>query len=228
MIPVTIRKNFLISLGTGSCVALILLFILPGYTNPRIEPVEVIHDDGTIEESFFLTSPDDGVAVAHSGKLPLAIAPPGVSLLSEAAIERGFVLIVNIRNARNEIVGFAVELEVHPEGDMLSEDLVWETEWLLVIPGRGILILNQQEHSGELGRKVFQSIRDTGKDWVGDWTVQTTVGPLAGGRGVIVGGTGEFSGAEGSFIELDHLTRYSTDNVMYGDFELRIIRNARQ
>lgn len=220
-------RIFLGFTGTGVLIALLVFANLPGYANPRIEPVTSQDPDGKGIESFFFRSPEDGIAVTHSGKLPLGIAPPGVAALSDPAIERGFALLLNMHDANARIIGYAVELEVHPQGDMLAEDLSWDTEWVLVIPGRGMLILHQQEHSGELGPKVINSIRETGTDWIGDWTVQTTVGPLANGRGVIVGGTEEFEGASGSFIEIDHLTRYSVDGVMWGDFELRLLMEKR-
>lgn len=221
-------RIFLVFAAIGALITLLVFANLPGYANPRIEPVTSEGPDDTVIESFFFRSPEDGIAVTHSGRLPLGIAPPGVVALSEPAIDRGFALILNIRDANGEIIGFGVELEVHPEGDMFAEDLRWETEWVLVIPGRGMLILNQQEHSGELGPKVINTIRETGSDWIGDWTVQTTVGPLANGRGVIVGGTEEFAAATGSFIEIDHLTRYSVDGVMWGDFELRVAMETRR
>jgi hypothetical protein len=221
-------RIFLVFTAAGALIALLVFANLPGYANPRIEPVTSEGPGGTVIESFFFRSPEDGIAVTHSGRLPLGIAPPGVVALSEPAIERGFALILNMHDANGDIIGFGVELEVHPEGDMLAEDLRWETEWVLVIPGRGMLILNQQEHSGELGPKVINAIRETGSDWVGDWTVQTTVGPLANGRGVIVGGTEEFAEVTGSFIEIDHLTRYTVDGVMWGDFELRLAMEARR
>ncbi len=214
--------------AAGALVALLAFANLPGYANPRIDPVRSEGPDGTVQESFFFRSPEDGIAVTHGGRLPLGIAPPGVAALSDPAIERGFALLLNMHDANARIIGFAVELEVHPEADMLAQDLRWDTEWLLVIPGRGTLILHQQEHSGELGQKVINTMRDTGKDWVGDWTVQTTVGPLADGRGLILGGTEEFEGASGSFVEIDHLTRYSVDGVMYGDFELRVAMEKQQ
>jgi hypothetical protein len=222
------RGIFLGFTGAGVLFALAVFAWLPAYDNPRITPVTSADQDGTVTESFFFRSPEDGIAVTHSGRLPLGIAPPGVAALSEPAIDRGFAFIVNMHDANGAVIGFATELEVHPEGDMLAQDLRWETEWVLVIPGRGVLVLNQQEHSGELGAKVINTIRATGKDWVGDWTVQTTVGPLANGRGLVMGGTGEFEGAAGSFIEIDHLTRYTAAGVMMGDFELRVAWEPRK
>jgi len=219
-------RMFSVSAVAGAVIAVTVLASLPGYRNGRITPILAEGPDGTVVESFFFKSPDDGIALTHSGHLPVAIGPPGVIPLSEPAIDRGFALVLNVHDSHGEIIGFAVELEVHPEGDMLAEDLRWDTEWLLVIPGRGILILHQQEHSGELGPKVIDTIVNSAADWTGDWTVQTTVGPQPDGRGVVVGGTGEFDGAQGSFIEIDHLTRFTVDGMMVGDFELRVARVA--
>ena len=71
---------------------------------------------------------------------------------------------------------------------------------------------------------MIRHVRTTGKDWTGNWTVQTTVGPREDGRGIIVGGTGEFAGANGTFVEIDRVTRYTTDGAMMGEFELRVAR----
>src|SRR3970040_1948499 len=162
-------KIFLVFAVAGALIVLFAFAQLPGYSNPPTEPISSEGLDGTVQESFFFRSPEDGIAVTHGGRLPRGIAPPGVVALSDPAIERGFALLLNMHDAKDRIIGFGTELEVHPEGDMLAEDLRWETEWVLVIPGRGMLILNQQEHSGELGPKVINSIRETGTDWIGDW-----------------------------------------------------------
>ena len=98
----------------------------------------------------------------------------------------------------------------------------WDTGWALAIAGRGMIFLEQIERSGGLGPRVIQPARASGKDWVGDWYITTTVGPLPSGRGRIIGGTGEFAGISGSFVELDRLTRFSVDGNMEVALELRL------
>jgi hypothetical protein len=45
---------------------------------------------------------------------------------------------------------------------------------------------------------------------------------LASGRGRIIGGTGEFAGITGSFVELDRLSRFTVDGNMDLALELRL------
>jgi len=52
-------------------------------------------------------------------------------------------------------------------------------------------------------------------------TAQETVGPLSGHRGLIVGGTGEFEGVRGSFVEVNTLRRFTSEGVLYGTLNLR-------
>ncbi len=91
-------------------------------------------------ESFFLELPTDGIAVTHSGDVALGAGPPGVPLLSEDRIKDGLAMLAKIRNADGEVIGFASELESFPAGaDMLHDDVVWDTDWTLMIPGKTIL-----------------------------------------------------------------------------------------
>lgn len=211
--------------GAGATVAALLA--LPGFGGTRTAPIETVNDDGSRSETLHFLLPEDGVAVTHGGRVPFPPAPPGVPTFSEETLKRGFALLVRVRDAKGRVVGLAAELEVHPEGDMLAESLQWDTDWILVLPGRGILTLHQQEHSNELGPKVINPTLATGADWVGDWTVQTTVGPGPGGRGVILGGSGEFAHSSGSFVEIDRLTRFSATTGLAGRVELRLQRSDR-
>lgn len=173
-------------------------------------------------ESFFIELPADGIAVTHGGTMALAAGPPGIALLAEPRVRDGLALITKLRDASGEVVGFASELEVFPPGADMMRDIVWDTDWTLVIPGRGTLYLRQQEHSGELGPKVVGPTRETGEPWRGEWTVTTTAGPRADGRGVVVGGAGEFEGAGGTFVEIVTLTGFELPGVLIGRVELRL------
>lgn len=175
-------------------------------------------------ESFFIELPADGIAVTHDGDMALGAGPPGIGLLKEPRIADGLALLVKLRNAGNEIVGFASELEVFPAGadPVMSDNVIWDTDWTLVIPGRGTLYLRQQEISGELGSKVVLPSKASGNPWQGEWIVQTTAGPLPGKFGVIVGGAGEFDGVTGKFVEIATLTGYDPAGMLIGRIELRL------
>jgi len=177
------------------------------------------------EESFFIDLPQHGVAVTHSGEMKLGAGPPGIALFQEPAIRNGLAILTKLRNAKGEVIGFGSELEVFPAGaDLVTQDVTWETDWTLVIPGRGTLFLHEQERSGELGTKVLGPTLKTGEPWVGDWTTTSTVGPRPDGKGVIAGGSGEFTGATGWFEETIRLTKYTKEGAMFGTVELKVHR----
>ena len=218
------RGAALLGVALGAGLTLVGLAVLPDIENPAVAPITSRGENGALVESFFFTASQDVVAITHNGKLPLAAWPAGIPLFSEAAIDKGFALITRIRNAAGEIVGYAAELGGHPEGDMLTQNLKWNTDWVVVLPARGALFLHQQEHSGPL-REIMPTVL-AGEDWRGDLRVQTTVGPRPDGRGVILGGTGEFAGARGAFIEIDHLMQWMTGGQLVAQFELRLEREA--
>ncbi len=163
------------------------------------------------------------MAVTHGGDAFLAPSPAGIPLLDAPAIENGLAILAQVRGADGKVVGFASELEVFPRVDFLAADEVeWDTDWTLVLPGRGTLFLHQRERRGELPSKVLLPTLETGRDWQGDWTVTTTSGPRSDGRGVVVGGSGEFEGATGTFVEINRVTRYTTAGVLHDTVELRV------
>jgi len=176
-------------------------------------------------ESFFVDLPAQGVTLTHGGRIGLQPSPPGIATFHEPNLKNSLALLVKIRNAEGTVVGFASELEVFPEPSEavqgLENDAKWQTDWTLVIPGRGGLFLHQQEHTGA-GAPMFQHVAETGTDWVGDITITTSAGPRDDGRGVIVGGWGEFENVRGSFLEIDHFTRYTVAGNLIGSIEVRL------
>jgi hypothetical protein len=173
--------------------------------------------------SFYSKMPQHAIAITHSGHVGLGMFPPGIPRFTEPGIRRGLIANLKLADERGEVVGFAAELELFPESSPAEvEDVRWETGWALAISDRGMIFLEQIEHSGGLGPRVIQPVRASGKDWVGNWYITTTVGPLPSGRGRIIGGTGEFAGITGSFVEIDRLTRFTVDGNMEIDLELRL------
>ena len=173
--------------------------------------------------SFFIDLPGDGIAASHNGALALAAGPPGIALLTEERVKHGLAILMKVRNDAGEVIGFASELESFPaKGDMLHQDITWNTAWTLVIPGQGMLFLHETEHSGELGPKVVNPTMASGEPWQGSWHTQTTNGPRADGLGEVIGGTGAFKGAKGSFAESITLTQYTKEGLLFGKLELRI------
>jgi hypothetical protein len=188
---------------------------LPAYSHPGA---------GEKVLSFYANMAQHGVSFTHGGHPGMSAFPPGIPMLSEPGIKNGLIADLKLADKEGKVIGFAGELEVFPEGrsPTVDDNVEWQTVWTLVLPGRGTIFLEQIEHSGGLGPKVIQPVLKSGQDWVGDWWITTTVGPLPNRRGRIVAGTGEFAGIRGSFVEIDHLTAFRAAGVMELSLELRL------
>lgn len=216
-------RSVLAGIAIGILVAIVAAYFSSPPEHLRVEPIVSERSTGERVESFFVEVPTDGIAVSNSGRMLLAPFPPGIPLFSEERIRNSLAVLCKVRDANGELVGYASELEVFGQTDLSQGDVVWDTDWTVVLPARGALFLHQQEHSGELFPKVVEPTLASGEDWRGDWIVTTTVGPRPDGRGVIVGGTGEFEGARGSFVEIDRLTRFTPRGEMFITVELETV-----
>ena len=218
------KPGLVISIVGGALIGVLGTLFFLGLKTSGIEEKQSVRE--TIE-SFFVDLPAHGIAMTHGGRIGLEPGPPGIPSLDEPAISNSLALLVKVRNSEGKVVGFASELEVFPERresvQGLEPGTTWNTDWTVVIPGRGGLFLHQQEHTGA-GAPMFQHVAETGTDWVGDMTITTSAGPRDDGRGVIVGGWGEFENATGSFLEVDHFTRFTAQGNLVGTVELRIFR----
>ena len=94
--------------------------------------------------------------------------------------------------------------------------------WTIALPGRGTLFLYETEDNWTLFKEVFLPMLLTGQDWSGEWLNVNTVGPLDDWHGLIVGGTGEFAGVTGTFLEVGTLRSATRAGALGGELELRL------
>lgn len=177
----------------------------------------------TTHVTFMMFAPDDGIATTHSGHKPLPLYPPGIGALSDAKINQGFVLLTKLRDENGDVIGFTSEQEVvGSDSDLKLGLLRTQSSWTLTIPGRGTIFLFEDEDQSEFLMKAGLPALTQGKEWNEKWTFVTTAGPDASGRGVIVGGTGEFDGIMGTFTEVTHLSRFTRKGELFGTIELKL------
>jgi hypothetical protein len=77
-----------------------------------------------------------------------------------------------------------------------------------VLPARGTIYVAQIEDARSIGMEILPKVM-LGKEWNGRADFVSTVGPDARSRGVIVGGTRQFEGITGSFVEVSPMTHIS-------------------
>jgi hypothetical protein len=184
--------------------------------------LETFPDDGSVQW-FFLDVPGHEVALTHGGLVPMAPFPAGIAPLTERNVRLGLGLVTKLRDVTDEVVGFATELEAaSPATNLVQGRIMTDTFWTVVIPGRGTLFLHETEDNWNLMTRIALPALLTRRDWTGDWTNVNTVGPRPDGRGLVVGGTGEFAGAKGSFLEIGRLRRFTASGAMEFTMELRV------
>jgi hypothetical protein len=175
-------------------------------------------------ESFFLNITGDTVLATHGGAFPFKPLPEGIALLGNGQTPNTFALVTKFRDRPDgDIVAFGTELEIaHPGSNFLLGKIMTHTVWSIVVPGRGALHLYQTENNWSLFKQVMLPMLLSGKAFDGEFSGVNTLGPLDGYRGLVVGGTGDFAGSTGSFIEIGTLRHLTPDGSMGGLMELRV------
>ncbi|HVV85964.1 MAG TPA: hypothetical protein VHE35_23050 [Kofleriaceae bacterium] len=160
-------------------------------------------DDGDCARRplVFDFEPGDYIAASLApGAFPASF-PPGVGQMSEPAIQHGLLLAGKLRDPGGAVVGFATE-----QADADFQALVSTGTWTLTVPGRGTLFLSQREDLTLLVQILgdMQAHGQLERTWSPPLEVVTTIG-----AGEIVGGTGDFEGAKGRFLERDFVESIS-------------------
>lgn len=172
--------------------------------------------------SLFLHAPDDIISVTHGGQVGLATFPEAIPSLANTDVADTLLLTNTVRDESGKVVGIASELEYFPEVPMQPES-VWDTYWLVVIPGRGSLYAYHQESLGSDAYEVFKRAAGEAQGWSGQIKKISTVGPMPGNKGRIMGGTQEFEGAQGTFIEVADLRKLTAQGELHAVIELRFV-----
>ncbi len=146
----------------------------------------------------FVVRPANYLAATLAAGSFLAPFPAGIPTLEEPAIRDGLILLAKLEDAGGAIVGFASEQE---RADFVS--LVGTSTWTLTVPGRGTLFLSQEETLAPLVQFISEMVAagQPERTWDPPFVLTTTLP----GTGGVVGGTGEFKNAHGTFREVDSL-----------------------
>jgi hypothetical protein len=175
-------------------------------------------------QSFALEITGDNMLATHGGAFPFRPFPGSVRELGDASLHDVFALVTRFRNGpHGEVVGFGTELEIaHEDSSLLRGRVMTHTLWSIVVPGRGTLHLYQVENNWGLLKRVLLPAMFSGDGFTGEFIGVNTLGPLADYRGIILGGTRDFAGRAGSFVEVGTLRELHPGGVVSGEMELRV------
>ncbi|MGD9697070.1 MAG: hypothetical protein AB7V42_15575 [Thermoleophilia bacterium] len=137
----------------------------------------------------------DIFALSGGSLFGLTSWPPDLQALP---VPQGGIFPFVLRDSSDTPIGFGVEMEMLPSWGNTGTNNTHTSDWIVSIPGRGVLWLNSNDNTGSPDLRTF-----TRPD--GSVVTDTTTGPAPGGngRGVIVGGSGEFAGRTGTWDEYD-------------------------
>jgi hypothetical protein len=182
---------------TLSVVAVVSLSLLSA---DRLGPVApaAAEEDHRLVLTF---EPRDYIAASLApGGFPASF-PAGVGQMTEPAIQRGLLLAGKIRDEQGAVIGFATE-----QADVDFAALVSTSTWTITIPGRGALFLSQREDLTLLFQIIGDLLARGEYDRSYDPPLETVT---TLGAGDIVGGSGEFAHAHGTFVERDFVHHLS-------------------
>ena len=217
--------SFVFGLLVGAVLAALGLYHNPFTATRSLTPLDV--SAGEILILNFSRVADDLLVVSNDGERAVSPRPPAVQQLWEPAVRQTALTIAPLSDARGNEVGVGIEFESRSESTRLwaGEALV-DSIWHVVLPGRGSLVVAQQENYWDFLRDVVvPAYRSSADSWRGTWYGNTTSGPGALGTATVVGGSGEFADLATEAVESLSATAYTlTDGpqAMQGRLTLRL------
>ncbi|OGT80057.1 MAG: hypothetical protein A3H91_16765 [Gammaproteobacteria bacterium RIFCSPLOWO2_02_FULL_61_13] len=214
----------ILGFAAGAMLVLVGLYLWPFSFIGR-DPIAIAAiDGGKDRESFTLNITGDNILATHGGAFPFRPFPASLSVLPDASLHDIFALVTKFRaGPGGDVIGFGTELEIaHEHSSLLRGRVMTHTLWSIVVPGRGTLHLYQVENNWRLLKQVILPMLLTGRPFKGHFTGVNTLGPLPDYRGIVVGGTREFAGLTGTFVEIGDLRELHPDGTVSGQMELRV------
>ncbi|GEM_PF-2025388 len=169
---------------------------------------------------FKLEMAEDILSLTHGFSGSIIRVPHNIISLENSPLSNMIGLVARIRNTDGKLVGLASELEIFPDDAGPRPGMSWKTHWTITTT-EGSLLIYETESIPLAHIPAFTSVI-AGNDWTGSITANVSSGPHPTGRGVIVGGTGIYDGARGTFIERVELRGLTTKGEMVGTMYLQI------
>lgn len=151
--------------------------------------------------------------IAHSGERRLVRRPEAVSELWETPIRGVTSGVIVMRGEDDAIVGVASRVGAWSrDADPLRSGALYDSVWLLSLPGRGLAFVTQREDYWSLLREVAVPSAVRREAWHGSFETTPAAGPASDGAARVHGASGALDGVQGSLV-----ARY-----VLGDYDPRV------
>ncbi len=199
----------IIGLVLGAAAAGALLFYNPFAARNPLSPLSV--SDQEIISLGYSAVAADAIVYTNDGESRVHPHPAKAQPLWEAPIRRTDVFVTVLSDSRNNPAGIGIKfMSDSEETRIINGEVLVDSVWHIVMPGRGSLFVSQTENYWNFLREiVVPAYWSSGDSWKGSWLGNTTIGPGALGTARVSGGFGEFAGLESEAVEAISARAYS-------------------
>lgn len=205
--------KYVISLVAGILIGAalfgLMMFFNPFAGGQSISPLAVT-DSRLLNLSFSSVS-SETLLLTNDGESTPSPHPAKVLQLWEPPIGKTSAMVVVLQDGRGESAGIGIKFWSQSESTrVLSSKLLVDSIWHIYLPGRGTMLVDQQENYWSyLHDIVVEAHKSSGDSWRGNWNGVMTVGPNLIGTARVTGGTGEFAGIEMEAVESRSASAYT-------------------
>jgi hypothetical protein len=214
-----LRRLFYATLLAGVTLTVLAAGVFPLPQHQRYRSSIHVLANGGRQEDFTIEWPRDRIQVMAPDSGGLLLNAGGGAVLSPAGGPGASTEAFRLRDDAGNIIGLASRTTTAIPGR--DGRAVQATDWMLLIPSRGALLLSQLN-----SRDVAPRTRPAAGDiapaadvqafWSEGSRYRITAGPEAEGMGTVVRGTEEFAGLRGSYEETWELAEVAADGSTRG------------
>lgn len=154
------------------------------------------------ERVLHYSLPDQVLEFAVGEDARLFGQEPGQDSLWEETIARTAVLGLVLNDDADQPAAVASRLMApSAETDLLLRGVVLSDHWLVTVPGEGTIFVHTDSNAWPFLKETLLPVWYFERPWQGPAGYWPTVGPRDDDRGLALGVTGAFRGAEGSVVE---------------------------
>ncbi|MCC5794744.1 MAG: hypothetical protein JJT85_08415 [Chromatiales bacterium] len=206
MLARTMARYYIGGFIGGLLLAALAALLWPLPEHHRFRSLIDVLPNGGRAETFVIRWPQDRLELPGDflvGDRVARAAALGLMVLEDERDGRVSAELFRLRDSAGNVIGVAARMAIAPPAGARST-----TDWLLVIPSRGSLALRQLDSRDLAARRISRGgaswaspALDDSRVWAGRSRMTASAGPVAGMRGSVLHGNGEFRGMTGRHTE---------------------------